>query len=153
VYVVALDPGGTTGVAIVASANQPWKVEVTQLSGEHHNSLWNLLITLKPQHIVCESFENRGQSAAILESREYIGVVKLFSQQTHTPTSWQSASLGKGFWKDNKLQAHGLYAAGLKHARDATRHYLYWRSFKIKDYSLLESPSLGSVAPFRTPAK
>lgn len=136
-YAVALDPGETTGVAMVRSVEDPWRIEVCQLDGEHHWDLLRLIRRCDPEVLICESFENRGQDSAILASREYIGIVKLYLQTSSATGVFQSAATGKAFWSNSKLDEHGLYVKGLQHARDAIRHYLYWRTFKVKDRSLL----------------
>jgi hypothetical protein len=144
-YAVALDPGGTTGVAVVRDQRKPWALSVEQMEGEHYRALFRTLYTLEPEYIICETFENRGQSNTILVSKEYIGVVKLYLQRTGTTGVWQSASTGKAFWTDDKLKKYNIYVAGLKHARDAVRHYAAWRTFTMGDRSLLERKSEGSI--------
>ena len=142
-YCIALDPGGTTGVAMVENEEQPWEITALHLGGSHHQALFRLLVDRRPSVVVCETFENRGQSsstqarAASLVSREYIGIVKLYLQATGATGEWQSSSTGKQFWDDEKLKEYGLYCPGLKHARDAIRHYAYWRVFTFGDKSIL----------------
>jgi hypothetical protein len=149
VYAIALDPGGTTGVAIVRDPDQPWSIVVDQLTGDHYMELFRMLYTLEPEYIICESFENRGQSNTLLTSMEYIGVVKLYIQRTGTIGVWQSASTGKAFWTDAALKKYGLYVPGLKHARDAIRHYAAWQTFANKDRSLLQDSAVGSSVVVR----
>lgn len=145
-YAVALDPGGTTGVCLVQSGNNPWNITVFHLEGEHHRILLRFLLATKPEFIICESFENQGNLGALLKPCEYIGIVKLYAQDTiGVKGVWQSASTGKGFFSDDRLKQIGLYADGLKHARDATKHYLYWRCFTQKDHSILRGPTKGKV--------
>jgi hypothetical protein len=74
----------------------------------------------------------------VLASVEYIGIVKLHQQVFGTTVVWQSATTAKAFWTDDKLRAYGLYAPGMKHARDATRHYLYYQTFTLRNRGLLE---------------
>lgn len=136
-YAIALDPGGTTGVAIVQNETKPWYIVAMHIGGNHHLELHRLLHTLRPQNVICESFENRSHDPAILASCEYIGIVKLYLQSTRSTGVWQNSSTGKQFWNDDKLKDYGLYIPGLRHARDAIRHYAYWRTFKLKDHSLL----------------
>ena len=135
-YCVALDPGGTTGVATVASEDEPWTIEARQLTGEHHLELLTYLWDCAPRTIVCESFLHTANEAARLVSSEMIGVVKAYSQSSGTPVVWQSPSIGKSFWTDIQLKHFGLYVAGVQHARDAIRHYAYWRAFTMKDQTI-----------------
>lgn len=84
-------------------------------------------------------------SNTLLVSKEYIGVVKLYIQQTGATGVWQSASTGKAFWNDDRLKQYSLYVPSLKHARDAIRHYAAWRTFTMKDRSLLEGEKKATI--------
>jgi|SRR5579862_6307832 len=138
-YCVAIDPGQTTGIAYVRDEQHPWHIEFRQLGPEeHHADLASQLRYWAPSIVVCESFENRANEAALIISAEYIGVVKAYGQEYGRPVVWQSAATGKAFWTDDKLRKHNLFARGMKHARDACRHYLYYRTFTLKDQSLLQ---------------
>lgn len=137
-FVMALDPGGTTGWALF----NPLLPHVLcgQLSGNHHLNLFSYLqetveppTVLRESVIVCESFQFRqftgfDKSKVQLDSVEYIGVVKLFSQQFGVPVQFQTASLAKHFVSDEKLRRMDWYkpTAGLVHARDALRHIIYY---------------------------
>jgi hypothetical protein len=137
-YALALDPGGTTGVAAVRLESEPWVIEVWQLTDEHHLLLAQQLNDWCPETIICESFHNVGNEAARLMSSEYIGIVKLYAQATDTPVVWQSPATGKEFWTDLRLKQCGIYIPGLPHARDAIRHYAYWRTFTLNDRAILQ---------------
>jgi hypothetical protein len=145
VYAIAIDPGGTTGIAIVPHDEDPWAIEVLQLSGEHHLQLLTLLHDLSPSVVITESFINVGNEAARLASSEMIGVIKCYAQATDTEVVWQAPSIGKQFFTDQRLKQTGLYIVGLQHARDAVRHYAYFRSFTVGDKSILRGGQ-GSVS-------
>lgn len=94
------------------------------------------LQTVSELIIVCESFQFRqGKQRAgiVLDSCEYIGVVKLFYQQRKKslPNSFQldlrmqTAAQAKTFVTDDKIKKLGLWAPGQKHAMDAMRHLLF----------------------------
>jgi hypothetical protein len=138
VYAIAIDPGGTTGLAMAPFETEPWKVLVQEMTGEHHMDLIHLLYDNRPEFLICETFHNVGNEAARLHSSEIIGCVKAYSQATHTPVVWQSPATGKQFWTDEKLKQCGLYVVGLQHARDAVRHYAYWRLFTLNDRAILQ---------------
>lgn len=145
-YCVALDPGGTTGVCIVQSAEYPWALKAMQIGPhEHHSGLLKLLTLWKPDLIICESFENRSHDAAWLVSAQYEGVVKAYCGLANSKLVLQNASTGKAFWSDGKLRQHGLYVPRMTHARDAVRHYLYWRTFKLGDQTLLKREAAPSI--------
>jgi hypothetical protein len=159
--VLALDPGGSTGWAAyqaevltgLAGAQLEFhneKIVQGQLGPElHHLALWNLLGEMHVTNfiIVCESFEFRGEDRTNIRliSKEYIGVVELFTQERnrtlpddikvrHVP---QTAATGKSFWypkvpgkkatwDGSKLKALGLYhpTTNGRHINDATAHLL-----------------------------
>lgn len=124
----------------------------------HHDILFDMLGRFQTTNfiIVCESFEYRRNSRdsqrdnIVLDSKEYIGVVKLFEMQRMLQHAtirsgaqrvvFQTASEGKGFWfprKDpTKLKKLGLYRPGSVHMNDATAHLLHYATFKLgrKDF-------------------
>lgn len=146
--IVALDPGGTTGVATVKIDDAgvcTWSWD--QLGPqEHHHELWTTLCdelaNTGDLTIVCESFEfrqNRQRDNINLMSREYIGVVKLFSATYGTPVVFQTAGLAKPFVTDAKLKVMDLWVPGQKHAMDATRHAVTFMIQKLKMVKLIDS--------------
>jgi hypothetical protein len=148
-YCVSLDPGVTTGVCIVKRVSDPWSIMVDEIgpgigNAGHHRHLFRHLALWNPDVIVCEAFENRGNDAAVFTALEYIGVVKAYAQG-RCKLVIQSASTGKAFWNDDKLRKYGVYATGQRHARDACRHYLYYRTFTQHDQSLIEGKASGSL--------
>jgi hypothetical protein len=134
--IVALDPGGTTGVATYESANQTW--ERLQLERDHHEQLYDLLVDWEPDVIVCERFLyqrreiNKGVSLR-LDSVEYIGVTRLYCKEHNVELVMQTASQAKGLWTDIKLKKVGLWIPGKVHAMDATRHLLYYITVAMHD--------------------
>ena len=162
--ILALDPGGTTGFCWYCPSGQYNRGPDRGHIGphEHHDELYRFLgdvykasvgIPQQPEqlHIVCESFEfrrtERHRDFIDYIPREYIGVVKLFYQRFRSSPGIQPASLlltqqtamqAKNFFDDDKVKALGLWVPGKKHAMDATRHYLYYRTFTLGDKSLLQ---------------
>lgn len=146
-HIIALDPGGTTGFAWLNHKG----LGQSHLTGEnHHADLWGLLLSAAKVaeqhntklHIVCEQFEfrqtERHRDFINYIPREYIGVARLFCQMNGGPELFmQSASQAKSFFSDDKVKKLGLWIPSLRHAMDATRHYLYHRVFTLGDKSLL----------------
>jgi hypothetical protein len=70
----------------------------------------------------------------VLDSVEYIGIIKLCSKRMHLDKGFaykhqlveQTPAQAKNFWTDDKLKKVGLYTSGSAHERDATRHLLYY---------------------------
>lgn len=152
--IVALDPGGTTGWATYqaetlwnANEKQEYynvKWNCGQLGpGQHHAELYSFLEMQRTDQyqLVCESFEFRQKARdnVVLDSKEYIGVVKLYHQVEHIPLQFQTAAMGKGFVTDDKIKKLDLWYPGWPHAMDATRHLLYFMVNSMKRYDLLEA--------------
>lgn len=153
--VVALDPGGTTGWASYSAeklenplteefeyVNEDFRCGQIEIK-DHHHQLYGFLgfNHTNEFYIVCERFEYRNTSRAglVLDSREYIGVVKLFVQERNyhsdnaVTLSFQNASEAKGFVRDSHIKKLGLWSPGNPHAMDATRHLLYWLTTQYED--------------------
>lgn len=139
-YVVSLDPGQTTGVCLVRNRTKPWELQTTEIGPQdHHVRLLKQLSLWKPDVLIVEDFDNRSQAAAILTSKEYIGVAKAYAQGNRNCTLvLQHAGNVMTFWNNDKLRKYGVYFPG-RHARDACRHYLHYRTFTLRDMTLLES--------------
>ena len=156
--IIGLDPGGTTGwatytaekkkmlpyedatnVVLTQYLNEEWTCG--QLATHDHHKILNDFLGMQQVEetlIVCESFDYRNQSKPGLEliSREYIGIVKLFSQERNVPYVLQTASQGKvrdndkSFVRKENLERLGLWVKGgastWNHAMDAYGHILYY---------------------------
>lgn len=177
-----LDPGGSTGWASYDAevtvfpelerrahgTGMSWEFHREKWnSGElgpckHHLGLWNLLAQKRAQNYILgyESFENRGNEAAILVSQEYIGVAELFAagqirdieraMYNNHPfiLEKQTAAEGKGFWYPKikgtnkhdatKLKRVGKYSPSLIHANDAMAHLLHYMTFTMDRTEFLE---------------
>ena len=135
---MAFDPGGTTGVAILnltgLVSGIPTPVFAHLGPHTHRLELWDMMNKYKPTHVIYESFEFRNKARDNLEliSRDYIGIIGLWSDLNPTRLYKQSASQAKGFIKDIGPNANvplkrlGWYMPGKKHAMDAVRHMVYF---------------------------
>lgn len=161
--VLWFDPGGTTGWCLYSCDlmvmrddhgpdchpkyefyNEKWN-QGELGPGDHHASMWAFIGACHTDNFVLgyESFEFRqGKQRAniVLDSKEYIGVCKLYAQlapeSAPVVLCAQTASTGKGFWYPKKpgtqqrdatkLKAVGLYTPGSTHMNDATAHTLHW---------------------------
>lgn len=136
--IVGLDPGGTTGWAVLTineDGKRFWKCG--QFEAKNHHLQLDAFLR---QHltdvfeIVCESFEYRNMSrpGLVLDSVEYIGVMKLFCQENYVHYTMQTASMGKvrdkptAFVKPSNIKKLGLWSPGQGHAMDAIGHILYY---------------------------
>lgn len=139
--VIALDPGGTTGYAIMTTEaartdkeNSTWTFG--ELTGGHHLALWDLLEAERPHYVIYERFQYQRREldkgvSLVLVSVEYIGIIRLWLSMVErlgrpVYDICQTPAQAKNLWTDDKLEKVGLYTKGSAHIRDATRHLLYW---------------------------
>lgn len=129
-YILALDPGGTTGWRglEVEGTNHRWGHG--HLGPDiHHFSLWGLLNSTMPDVVVYESYLHSPRGKDLM-AREYIGVIRLWCEMNpKVERAVQNSAEGKGFWDDDKLTKAGLWTT-VKHTRDATRHLLTYLTKK-----------------------
>jgi hypothetical protein len=146
--IVSLDPGGTTGWAMlnIDPLDMPANPNLLFLrdhvkqgqvgsNSEHHMLLWNFLIAMGPDVIVGEPFKSYGNEFAKAISREYIGIVKLYEALYNVKVVWQGSD--KKEWATNeKLRKLLLLCIPLvkwRHANDAIRHLVYYVVFGEDD--------------------
>lgn len=128
---VSLDPGGTTGYCI-AFVGEPKRLYFTYAQHAwREGQLWDVLLKLRPDTLICESFEYRQQSRAGLDltPAHLIGVVRLYAETAGCKLVMQTAAEGKGYWSDKKLKDNLVYNRSYAHGRDALRHLLQWFQF------------------------
>lgn len=158
--IMAIDPGGTTGIAYLQNRKVVGREEIgpngtntPQHRDTCHEMLLKAINSFNPDYILFEQFDYRPHmDHADLISCEYIGIFKLWSIQNDKPWVAQPSRVGKVtsktvFWNARKLKAVGLWLPNMGHAMDATSHLLYhWTStLKQDDYKLLLR-NLGDVA-------
>lgn len=137
--ILGLDPGGETGWCCYNTRTH--ELESGQLGPkEHHRELWRLMADLAPRAIACERFDYRRNLGNVdLIPREYIGVVKLYSNLTNTKMVLQTQLKGhKGLWTDDKFKALGIYEKGKPHAMDAQRQALMYAVNEASDSYWIE---------------
>lgn len=125
--VVALDPGGTTGVAIL-DYKQVHQFQVETSSPRELVTIWENLNIAGPEEVVIERFQFRyggGRSKVVLTPVEVIGVVKLYCAMKKIRLYEQTPAQAKKLITDDKIRKLGLWVPGQPHAMDATRHLLY----------------------------
>lgn len=137
--IIALDPGVTTGVAILDS-QQRLRTYQDVFS---HKSLMEYLEDLSPTTVVYESFVYQRRNKVELYPVEVIGVIRLYAQKYDIPLYVQSASQAKGFITNDKIEAMGLWVKGQKHGMDALRHLLYHQIITKGDRTWLDKLKQG----------
>lgn len=136
--ILAIDPGTTTGLAVYLTSRDKWQIQ--QVGPEpHHKYIFDLCV--KSDMVICEDFNfrpNPGRRKIVLDSKEYIGVVKLAHEMYGTPYRLQLPSQAKGLFDDKKVKALNLWSPGKPHAMDAVRHLLYYRVVWNKERAILD---------------
>lgn len=128
---ISIDPGGTTGITIATIDAE--KVSLVVKEGQYREvNLRDILTTVAPHYIICETFEyrNKARAGLVLDSRNLIGIVNLYvSDNPQTRLFMQSPAQAKSFFTNEKLKKLELYPVGLAHGRDSLRHFLRWYKF------------------------
>jgi len=145
-FVYALDPGETTGRCIYRQF-EDWgdTMELEQLDTKDvvkgYDVIRAELLSLPslPQIVVCEGYVVYGYKSDdhkwnTLHTPQLIGAIKVLCHQLGIPLVFQLAVQAKGFCTDDMLQKWGVYVPGMKHARDAQRHALYYKMLGGQPY-------------------
>lgn len=164
--IIAIDPGGTTGWASYSArtlevpdndqADSEWHLEYYDESwicgqmgpGDHHQQLYQFLELQQVQNftVIGERFDFRGNDRPDIDlmAREYMGVVKLFSQDRSVDVVWQwpfEAVGRKSFVQERHLKNIGVWVKGgasqWVHAMDAYRHLLHYMTTKQRRIDIL----------------
>ena len=129
--ILAVDPGGTTGVAL--HGGLPVSTYFFEVPGGHLGFVdWFHTRTdtsgaYADHHldIVCESFIPRPGALTHQPDASYIiGYLKMWAHRKGMSFKLQSPAQAKSFSTNAKLKAAGLYPVGKGHAQDAARHLL-----------------------------
>lgn len=138
IYVMGVDPGFTSGVAIIGVpylsmyGNSPYRrgyFELFEVSGDYASQALEIADASReffPLALVVESF----YPAKPITSEEYLSPLHVgdriaFCVETHyiIPTFfWQTPSQAMETAPDSRLKAWNLYQPGPDHVKDAARH-------------------------------
>jgi Holliday junction resolvasome RuvABC endonuclease subunit len=133
--VIGLDPGGTTGVAVLEWTDRYDLIDLDQLPmGTALGTVQFMVKGYQPDAVAVERFivgrraSRSGTSKAGEFARELIGAIR-FERKADGGLlcAMHTASQVKRWATDKRLDAAGLLAAtkGQGHARDAVRHALF----------------------------
>lgn len=146
--IMAVDPGGTTGVAATYFNKRPTIKETLQnlpnfktaevsggweAQGEELAQMWARFrmranvehsIALPDIHLVCEDFVlRRREAGGATGNLTSIWVMAGFIGAAGWPeVAYQQASQAKSFATNDRLKLWDIYTVGSEHKRDATRH-------------------------------
>jgi hypothetical protein len=149
--IIGIDPGETTGVCIWDEDTDKYYMNQV-VTDDGRNYYWFLTWLDReierrygPKWLVVEKFEfrqsDRHRDKISYVPAEVIGALKYTHARQWTNLNvilvMQGASQGKGFWDDDKIRKLGLWKPGERHAMDALRHVLHYRTFTLGDKSVL----------------
>ena len=123
---VAIDPGGTYGVAIARIDVTLVDVEATEMPPYEALSFVDEALSLRTERVFCESFIPRpGIRTNQPEALEGIGALRYICAGHDIPFELQSPADAKRFSTNDKLKRLGWYKPTRGgHANDALRHLL-----------------------------
>lgn len=130
VRIIGVDPGKTTGLAILDLAGGAWFTEMADAAGVPHN----LRVMIRAGDLVAaEKFvvsrrAGRSSSAKAGEqARDILGALREICRENGAQFVTYPAVVVKRWAADKRLKAAGLHAPtkGIGHARDAARHALH----------------------------
>lgn len=137
--IVAVDPGGATGIAMLQSSG--FFETATVLGGAEGTWSWltGLFASSTLDAVVIENFVPRGGALSIqLDALHIIGAVKYLCWTHSIPLVIQTPTQAKSFASNDHLKAVGWYAVGADHERDAARHMLVYmaksQAFRATDW-------------------
>lgn len=141
-YLLALDPGETTGWSVFAAT--PEKVCLVD-QGQINTwppknmveELTKLLDTYNPDQVVFELYavyewKADSHSWSQVPTLHVIGCIETLCIQRSIRFCSQTAQIAKNFCTDEKLKQWGYYIKGQRHARDSIRHGTYFLMFGEK---------------------
>lgn len=131
---LCFDPGGTTGSAIFFNGFLDSALEFHGDLTEQVKVLWQFMEGLKPDQIVCEDYrvyshKLQQHNYSELFTPKLVGAIHAMATILEIPVVYQMAATAKGFCKDEKLEAWGMYRKGSRHCRDAIRHGCHYLLF------------------------
>ncbi|MEB3025863.1 hypothetical protein, partial [Parvimonas sp. M13] len=91
----------------------------------------------EPFHVRYEDYKvyawkAQDHSNASLHTPQWIGAIRAALCLADIPYSFKMAQQPKGWFTDDKLKMFDMYEAGMRHARDAERHMLFYMCFPDK---------------------
>jgi hypothetical protein len=141
---VSLDPGETTGVAIkYPEPGSSFNIHLSQLETKDVVQGYKAIKEIIPKQtsfpvvLICEDYrvykhKTESHAWSSVHTVQLIGAIKVLANELEIREPfqhWQMASQAKGFVDDTKLRKWDMYEPGMRHARDAERHLLYFSFF------------------------
>lgn len=126
--ILGVDPGGTTGLTLVNTSNEPWRVSPSQV--DFRGGVAALYLLFKDTEIDGVAVEKYTIAPRTLsrtrqtDALEMIGFVRGLCILHGVEFKLQTPADAKLVWSDVRLKENGLWVPKQEHARDALRHAL-----------------------------
>ncbi len=137
-YLLALDPGETTGFAIFNKLSLVREGQIRTIEGDiiFWDEIERLIVNseFSIDCIVCENYRiyqhklARHSYSPVMTLR-LIGGIDYLARKLHISIYYQMATQAKGFVTDEKLKQWGFWLPNKRHSRDAIRHACYFLLF------------------------
>jgi len=133
--ILALDPGETTGLAVMSGATLLVADQLsTGIMPVAAVRVADAIDKYNPELIILEDYKvyawkTECHAWQSLHTSRLIGAIEYIAYRRNTPYRKQMAQTGKSFCSDEKLQTWGFYQAKKPHARDAIRHACHFLLF------------------------
>lgn len=141
-FVLAVDPGGNTGVAWLLDREFGSDVVTGGRFGFHWWFTKSVADVATPLVVVCEDFiitSATARKTAQPDPYRIIGWLELWCHQHGVTFVLQTPSQAKGFGTDAKLKHFGWYSTGKGgHDVDAARHLLTYLAVNVKDPATID---------------
>lgn len=141
-FVLAVDPGGNTGLAWLLDREFGSQVVGNGRFGFHKWFVGAVADIATPAVVICEDFiitSATARKTAQPDPYRIIGWLELWCHQHGVPFVLQTPSQAKGFGTDAKINFMGWYRIGNGgHDNDAARHLLTYLAVKAKDTPTLD---------------
>lgn len=129
IRILGIDPGGTTGLALisvdnVSAPNIIWQKQIAGGLEGFLNFHWDELLDTEIDLIVCESFTLREGVHGVDLSPTYI-IGALEALYPAMPIVYQAPKM-KPLCDDTRLKKMGFYVPARGHAMDAVRHVMVY---------------------------
>jgi Holliday junction resolvasome RuvABC endonuclease subunit len=139
--IIGIDPGQTTGIAIIESMDEVVTVDAAlHMDGIGAARALGVELTLGPAEVVVERFNIAhrtllGTRQGTLETLYTIGAVRYVCAEVEIPLTFQEPAAAKRAFNDDVIRGLGLWSkTSGPHERDALRHALlhartqgFWR--------------------------
>lgn len=123
---IAIDPGGTTGIAVRHDNN-----EIATCATQETTALYSFLI-MHYEVVICEDFIAQRIDNYMRHTIRLVGAVTALAWSTQSPIAIQTPQTRKGFVRKAKAVLDAKHEKYVIHEVDALAHLLAWEALNGK---------------------